>query len=262
MPVIAAEIIPVTHLTIAPITEAERAGNLDALMPLLDRHATDASRVPRPDLADISDVLLRAHAHATLPAVAARWAKVPSDEFDPTLIPALRASRACAPRRPPPTAIVSAATSLDIAAGSPERVGGGSPPETRAPNAPSACRGRATADTRPPTRRATTGARRRRWPPAASGRPSPCPDAEQRRAGGEAAEAAGPTTTAAMPDRLDPHARGDEPLAADAVGPRARDQLRDPPRRRVDRRERADLPERPCARRRKRAGRAPTPCRR
>ncbi len=90
MPAIAADIIPVTKITIAPITDEERAGNLDALMPLLDRYATDAARVPRPDLADISEVLLRAHAHATLPAIATRWGRIPSDELDPNLIPALR----------------------------------------------------------------------------------------------------------------------------------------------------------------------------
>ena len=65
MPAIAAELIPTPQVTVAPITEAERAANMAALEQLLDRYASDGTRVPRPALANISDVLLRAHAHAT-----------------------------------------------------------------------------------------------------------------------------------------------------------------------------------------------------
>lgn len=90
MPAIAADIIPVSQVTIAPITDEERANNMAALMPLLDRHATDVDRVPRPNLADISEILLKAHAHATSPGAAARWAGLQPDQFDPTLIGALR----------------------------------------------------------------------------------------------------------------------------------------------------------------------------
>jgi len=74
----AADIIPVAKLLIAPITDEERSANIAALLPLLDRYATEANRVPRPDLADISDVLLRAraHAHATTPASATAWARI------------------------------------------------------------------------------------------------------------------------------------------------------------------------------------------
>jgi hypothetical protein len=90
MPAIAAELIPVTRIVVAPITEEERANNLAALMPLLDRYATDAERVPRPNLADISDTLIKAHAHATSPAGAARWALLAPELFDTRSIEALR----------------------------------------------------------------------------------------------------------------------------------------------------------------------------
>lgn len=90
MPAIAADIIPVSQVTIAPITDEERANNMAALMPLLDRHAIDVDRVPRPNLADISEILLKAHAHATSPGPAARWAGLQADHFDPALIGALR----------------------------------------------------------------------------------------------------------------------------------------------------------------------------
>jgi len=86
----AADFIPVAQIVIAPITDEERANNLAALMPLLDRHAFGAERVPRPNLADISQVLLTAHAHATSPGPAARWAALPADQFDSTHIAALR----------------------------------------------------------------------------------------------------------------------------------------------------------------------------
>ena len=90
MPAIAAELIPTPQVTVAPITEAERAANMAALEQLLDRYASDGTRVPRPALANISDVLLRAHAHATTAPHAARWALIHPDLFDPTLLPSLR----------------------------------------------------------------------------------------------------------------------------------------------------------------------------
>jgi len=86
----AADIIPVAKLLIAPITDEERSANIAALLPLLDRYATEANRVPRPDLADISDVLLRAHAHATTPASATAWARISPNDFDASMLPALR----------------------------------------------------------------------------------------------------------------------------------------------------------------------------
>lgn len=90
MPAIAADLLPVSKITIAPISEAERAANMEGLQRLLDRYATESARVPRPALADISDVLLRAHAHATTPQYAARWALIPAELFDPASLPALR----------------------------------------------------------------------------------------------------------------------------------------------------------------------------
>jgi hypothetical protein len=65
-------------------------------------------------------------------------------------------------------------------------------------------------------------------------------DAEHHRARGEASESAGHEHEA-DPHRLHPHARGDEPLAPDPVGPRSREQLRDAPRRGIDRSEGRDL---------------------
>lgn len=90
MPAIAAELIPVTRIAVAPITEEERSNNMAVLMPLLDLYATDADRVPRPNLADISDTLLKAHAHATSPAGAARWALLGPELFSARSIDALR----------------------------------------------------------------------------------------------------------------------------------------------------------------------------
>ncbi len=87
---IAADYIPVSQVTIAPITDEERANNMAALKPLLDRYGIDVERVPRPNLAEISDIILRAHAHAMSSPAAARWAVLPTDQFDPTLITALR----------------------------------------------------------------------------------------------------------------------------------------------------------------------------
>lgn len=87
---IAADIIPVSPIIVSPITDEERANNLAALMPLLDRYAVDVARVPRPNLGDISEILLKAHAHATSPEAARQWASLPAELFDPALLSALR----------------------------------------------------------------------------------------------------------------------------------------------------------------------------
>lgn len=87
---IAADIIPVSSVTIAPITEAERSASLASLTAVLDRYGGDAVRAPRPAMADISDVLLRAHAHANQPGQAELWSGIPARYFDGTLVPLLR----------------------------------------------------------------------------------------------------------------------------------------------------------------------------
>ena len=90
MTTIAADLLPTKTIEIAEPTPEEVALAHDALPGILDRYGGEAGRVPRPDFMDASGVLLRAHAHATLPVNAARWASLPASELDPGLLPILR----------------------------------------------------------------------------------------------------------------------------------------------------------------------------
>lgn len=85
-----ADILPAPPITIAPITNAERAGAIAALTPLLETYGGDSDRVPRSDLLRSSSILLRAHAHATQPDQLARWRSLPAAEFDLACLDALR----------------------------------------------------------------------------------------------------------------------------------------------------------------------------
>lgn len=86
----AASLLPTVQITIAPITEAERAGAMEALAPILDAYGAGAERVPRADFARVSGVLFRADAHARLPAFKQRWRGLPPAEFDVGCLDALR----------------------------------------------------------------------------------------------------------------------------------------------------------------------------
>ncbi|MCA9517748.1 MAG: hypothetical protein KC635_22565 [Myxococcales bacterium] len=90
MPETAASILPLVQVTIAPITDAERAGAMTALAPILDRYGAGEDRVPRTDLASASGIFLRADAHARLPDVRERWRALPAAEFDVGCLDALR----------------------------------------------------------------------------------------------------------------------------------------------------------------------------
>ena len=90
MTTIAADLLPTKTISITEPTPEEVSLAHDALPGILDRYGGEAGRVPRPDFMDASGVLLRAHAHATLPVNAARWASLPASELDPGLLPILR----------------------------------------------------------------------------------------------------------------------------------------------------------------------------